>query len=403
MARAWILASCSWIGNGGGGSSSSSGGSWKPPPAGPGGDAGRSAGVGEPPAVGPAIAGVAPRPRRSAAAATTGDRRLDARHRGRRAGRRSGIGPVAGSASDQTSARRRAWPAAVAGAPPPSRRRIQPRDLLDRPDEEDVVAERQAEEPGRGQDQDHAGGAELAFEEDRDQRPDVAAAADRRARLEPRRELVDQPGGHGQRPARSPSDGAEPVGDRPAADQEQVDDQRAPAGAATTTSPASMNRTWASAAPTGPHGLAGGDVGRLGARARADRPGRSRPGSGPGRRSPEQERQTRRRPQHSLSDEHGSPSAASRTASAGHRPARGRDPRRRSRPLRSAADRELCGSSAGSPARPATCGSGRVARASRSVNLDGCVRSTVPPSTPAPRSARSSGACPTGRGRSCPA
>ena len=70
----------------------------------------------------------------------------------------------------------------------------------------DVMAERQAEEPRRRQDQDHADRAEVDLEEDRDQCAHIAAAADRRAGRERRRELVDEAGrdDEDQGKARSP-------------------------------------------------------------------------------------------------------------------------------------------------------------------------------------------------------
>ena len=75
--------------------------------------------------------------------------------------------------------------------------------LLERPDEEHVVTECQAEESDRGENEDHAGQMEVRFEENRDHRPDVTAGADRRAGPESGRELVDEAGRDHERRARS--------------------------------------------------------------------------------------------------------------------------------------------------------------------------------------------------------
>ena len=112
------------------------------------------------------------------------------------------------------------------------------------------------------------GVAEVPLQEDRHQRTDVSPAADRRAGLERRRQLVDRRRRRPPAPSRTRSTGRVRSGDRPAADQEQVDDQQRRRTSSQLDQPSVVNIAWASAAPTGPHGLVGRRVGRLGAAAR---------------------------------------------------------------------------------------------------------------------------------------
>ena len=95
--------------------------------------------------------------------------------------------------------------------------------LLERPDEKDLMAKRQAEEADRGEDEDHTGQVKERLEKDRDRRPDVAAAADGRAGREPGSEPVDEAGAHDQ--GEHEADGrAEAIGHGASADQKDVDD-----------------------------------------------------------------------------------------------------------------------------------------------------------------------------------
>ena len=81
--------------------------------------------------------------------------------------------------------------------------------------------------PGRDHDQQHPVRAEMAEQEGGDQRPDVAAAAHRRAGPEAGRELVDQARGDREHQARSPSGGARAVGNRRRRDDQHVDGRQA--------------------------------------------------------------------------------------------------------------------------------------------------------------------------------
>ena len=130
-------------------------------------------------------------------------------------------------------------------------------DLLDRPQEDHVVAQRQAEQPGGAEDQPHADRTEMDLEENRDQCTDVTAAADGRAGHEGRRDLVNEAGRDDED---EPKADGRPnfVGYRTARGHEEIDDGEAQEQAATTTSPASLNKTWANTAPTGPQGFVGG-------------------------------------------------------------------------------------------------------------------------------------------------
>ena len=221
MARAWTLASCSWTGNDGRRARASpsaaartvrraerAGGSVR---------RGASAETGI-----AAIAGAESRRRPGSAAGGRGIggcRSAGARRAGD-AGRHRPVHPSRRNRPATIEpARRRAWADVLADAP---RRRLDcepsrasPGTARRRP--------RRGRVPGRrarrGENQDHAGGAEVGLEKDRDRAPDVAAAADRRAGLKRGRELVDEAGGHDEHEHETER-GPEPVGDGPAARSE---------------------------------------------------------------------------------------------------------------------------------------------------------------------------------------
>ena len=87
------------------------------------------------------------------------------------------------------------------------------------------MAERQADERHERQGQCQADVADVVTQEDRDQGAQVAAAADRRAGLDRRSQLVDRPG-RDQEDQEEPDRGTDPVRDGPSSDQQQVDDQQ---------------------------------------------------------------------------------------------------------------------------------------------------------------------------------
>ena len=157
-----------------------------------------------------------------------------------------------------------------------------------------VVAERQADHRGRGQDQDHADRPELAPQaprrsgrrRSRRRRPAASPAGPGRTLLQGRRRPRDQQGQRraGGRPARR-SAGAGGRGRRRSA---------RPSRTRSAAQPKAVNSRWARPAPTGPQGLcrasprlrrpggAAGGVGRVVAdQARAPGRGRRRAGPGP--------------------------------------------------------------------------------------------------------------------------
>ena len=218
MARAWILASCSWIGKAAGGSSRSSGGSGKAEPGGAG--SANRGGIGMPGR--PARAG--DRRRRQSRGAIVPaepmhrDRRMDPRLRGLAGSARTrGSSQSPDATRDQLAGRRRRprrrHRRGRAGCGPAAR--------LLRPARRSGRRGRgPARTAGRRQDQDQPGLAELPLEEDRDQGTDVAAAADRRAGPERRRQLVDRRGGDREdqrEPERRARPGPAPAGAGPAA------------------------------------------------------------------------------------------------------------------------------------------------------------------------------------------
>ena len=116
------------------------------------------------------------------------------------------------------------------------------------------------------QDQEHARVAERGFQEDRDQGPDVAAAADGRAGLERRRELVDQPGAT-TRTSTKPIAGPSRSGTRPRRITSRLTTAR-PRSSSQDDQPSVMNRTWAKHRPDRTAGIGRRLIGRLGAVAR---------------------------------------------------------------------------------------------------------------------------------------
>ena len=122
------------------------------------------------------------------------------------------------------------------------------------------------------------------LQERRHEGPEVAAAADRRARPEAGRELAGPAPRPPRAPARNPSSGAHAVGNRRGGTEQDVDGDQAQQQQTRRPAQRRGTSTWASVAPdraarVGQRRV----VGRLGGRARAGRPGRSRPGSARGR------------------------------------------------------------------------------------------------------------------------
>ena len=184
---------------------------------------------------------------------------------GQRQGRRSGR--PSGSASAQREARRPAGPAASprrgpAAACRPARRpsRAGPADELpDRPDESTSEQSTRPDQPGGAEDQEHPGRAELAFEERRPR----GRRGSRRCRpagcgRRPGTNLLDQGRGRPRAPGRSRAAGARSRGPCRRRNRSRSTTASAEQDAGTTTSPAPGRARWASVAPTGPHGLAGG-------------------------------------------------------------------------------------------------------------------------------------------------
>ncbi len=130
------------------------------------------------------------------------------------------------------------------------------RDLLEGPGDERVVAERQADQPRRQQDQEHAGPPELALQERHAHRAEVAAPADGGDRPQPPAELLRAAPPPRPAPSRSRA-GASP--DRAPRGGGTTARPRRPgrSARAATTTPAPGTGACASAAPTGPHGLDG--------------------------------------------------------------------------------------------------------------------------------------------------
>ena len=387
MARAWILASCSWTGNGGGRleqvhrrqlerpSRAAAGrrpaGSARRPahagrrsraPATPGGTTGPAepcTGIG---AMDRVAAGRRRRSARTRGSSQSPDgdpdhaaRRRPAAARPCRTGRR----PSRGGASRE---------------PPGPARRSGPRGRAPA-----------RTGPVGGQDQDHAGGAEV----DAPGRPRPAHRRSRRCRPAgwagaSARACGSGRGGDHERPARSRATGPSRSGTGRRRTSSRLTTSERRAAAASDDQPSVVNITWASAAPTGPQGLAGRSIGAARRPGPADRPGRSRPGSGPGR-DRQAERDERCGSQSSLAQRHGTPSGAGRAS-------RTRRPRRASttgrRPVLTAGSErqplpQPCRTSSDRPASPKACGfRGRSpARPGRaSVHSPGWVRSTVSPS-----------------------
>ncbi len=107
--------------------------------------------------------------------------------------------------------------------------------LLDGPGDQDVVAERQADERHEPQGQGQADIADEVTQEERDQGAEVAAAADRRTGPDRRRQLVDRPG-RDQEDQEEADRGTDPVRDGPPAGQQQVRRPGAQGARASTTS-----------------------------------------------------------------------------------------------------------------------------------------------------------------------
>ena len=228
MARAWILASCSWTGKAAGGSSSSIGGSanWEP-------GACRECTTGSDMPDRRARA----RDRRGRHADGAASRSRPSRGTGiggwaRRSAGPGRIGRTSGSSQSPDATRAEATPTAGGGSDRPAeaaaRRRIaEPAaDLLERPADQDLVAERQAEQarrpPGSGPSP-RAPNCRSRKTAARARhilrcRPAGSARASGPACGRPRRRRPAPSRTRSPRPARS--------GTAPAADQEQVDDEQ---------------------------------------------------------------------------------------------------------------------------------------------------------------------------------
>src|SRR6516165_10149562 len=86
---------------------------------------------------------------------------------------------IAGIRDDQRATGRVMGERSCAPAPPPIQNPAAK--LVERPDEEDLMAERQSEQSHRGKDEDHAGEVEERFEKDRERCADISATAYRGA------------------------------------------------------------------------------------------------------------------------------------------------------------------------------------------------------------------------------
>ena len=156
--------------------------------------------------------------------------------------------------------------------------------LLHRPADQDFVAERQPEQAGGGQDQDQPGVAEVTARGRPRPAPRISPAADRGARPERRRQLVDGRGGH-DHDHREPDRRARPVRQGPASRQQQIDHQQRRRQQPARPADRREHRVGQRGARPGRKDWSGS---HWPARRHdpEDRPGHSRPDSLPGRRSP---------------------------------------------------------------------------------------------------------------------
>ena len=143
----------------------------------------------------------------------------------------------------------------VRGLAPPSIGEHGP-NFLDRPEEHHIVAERQAEQPGRGRISSMPDGPKWTSRKMARQVPRHSRRCPPPGWAETRHEPVDQPGRNDedQQQSRAPARAGRGLGRR--ADQRRLT-TASPRSSSQDDQPSVMNRTWANTAPTGPQGLVG--------------------------------------------------------------------------------------------------------------------------------------------------